>query len=76
MAARIKALPAADAAAACARWLESSAADARPALGRLLRGCPAAADLAGAEEALRVAITAWRHEPAAEEPVTGNTPRL
>ena len=71
MAARLTALPAADAAAACSRWLERAAADARPALGRLLQGCTAAAALSSTEQTLHAAIAAWRHEAPAEDPIPG-----
>lgn len=74
MAARLTALPAADAAAACGRWLERAAAEARPALGRLLHGCTAAAALSGCEESLHAAIVVWRHETPAEEPIAGAQP--
>ena len=74
MAGRLAALPAAEAAEVCGRWLERVAAEARPALGRLLRGCTAAAALSGAEEALQAAIGAWRHMTPVEEPISGDMP--
>ncbi|CAL8464776.1 g4311 [Coccomyxa elongata] len=70
MAGRMAALPATEAAAACSHWLERVAAEARPALGRLLTGCAAAAALSGAEESLQAAIGAWRHKTLAEEPIS------
>lgn len=74
MAARLTALPAADAAAACGRWLERTSAEARPALGRLLHGCTDAAALSGCEESLHAAIIVWRHDTPTEEAITGAQP--